>query len=321
LRRRRSPPAPATTRFRQTHSRRLQHDWAADVDISLVGPDGTIVELSTDNGGFGVNYGSGSNNCSGAATIFDDDAPVPITSGIAPFVGRFRPEGRLAAFNGKPLAGTWKLRVTDDDQALSGTFGCWRIESVECCANQPPANRPPLAKAKPLPASAPATSDSGADVALDGSESSDPDGDTLSFSWRDRGQEIATTATATVKLAAGAHSITLTVRDGRGGEATTEPQAILVTPRSGLRVTFIDPDSGSRGEYVRVTVIGAGFTPRSRIKLSGFDVTVLTTPISDIKLMGTVRIPQGTSTGPRDVVVTDPGGGTATLPNAFTIKP
>jgi subtilisin family serine protease/subtilisin-like proprotein convertase family protein len=300
---------------------RLQHDWAADMDISLVGPDGTTVELSTDNGGIGVNYGSGSNDCSGAAAIFDDSAPAPIASAVAPFVGRFRPEGRLAAFNGKPLAGTWKLRITDDDRVLSGVFGCWRIESAECCANQPPANRPPLAKAKSLPASTPATSDAGADVVLDGSESSDPDGDALSFSWRDQGREIATTATATVKLAAGAHSITLTVRDGRGGEATTEAQSITIAPRSGLRVTFIDPDSGSRGDHVRVSVIGSGFTNRSQIKLSGFDVTVSTTPVSDIKLMGTVRIPKGAATGRRDVIVTDPGGGMAVLADAFTVKP
>jgi subtilisin-like proprotein convertase family protein len=303
----------------------ILHGWTSDLDISLIHPDGTVVELSTDNGGSGVNYGSGANDCSGAFTIFDDDAPGPITLGVAPFVGRFRPEGRLAALNGKPLAGTWKLRITDDDAQISGVFGCWRIVSVDCCGTTPPppppANGAPVAVAKALPASVQATDDAGASIVLDGSESSDPDGDPLSYSWRDGGQEIATTAMATVKLAPGSHSIALTVRDGRGGEATTPPQTVVVTPRSALRVTFIAPDSGARGELVRVTVLGSGFTPQSQIKLSGSGVTVSTTPVSDIKLTGTIQISKGAATGRRDVMVTDPGSGTATLPGSFTIKP
>ncbi|HET7216803.1 MAG TPA: PKD domain-containing protein, partial [Vicinamibacterales bacterium] len=56
-------------------------------------------------------------------------------------------------------------------------------------------------------------------VTLDGTLSSDPDGDPLTFSWSgDFG--TATGATTSVELGPGIHTITLTVDDGRGGIAT-----------------------------------------------------------------------------------------------------
>ena len=50
-------------------------------------PDGTNVTLSVNNGGAGDNYGTGANDCAGAATTFDDEAGTPITAGTAPFCG------------------------------------------------------------------------------------------------------------------------------------------------------------------------------------------------------------------------------------------
>ena len=107
---------------------RLNHTFDADVDMFLVAPDGTTVELSTDNGGSGDNYGAGPNDCSGTFTVFDDSAATAITAGVAPFVGSFRPEQLLSTVNGKPSNGTWKLRVTDDEALLAGTVGCVQLE-------------------------------------------------------------------------------------------------------------------------------------------------------------------------------------------------
>jgi subtilisin-like proprotein convertase family protein len=117
---------------------RLNHTFDADLDIFLVGPDGTVVELSTDNGGSGDNYGSGPNDCTGAFTVFDDAAATPVTAGSAPFLGTFRPEGALAAFNSKPINGVWKLRITDDFSSDTGVLGCWQLEITSkpfvCCS-------------------------------------------------------------------------------------------------------------------------------------------------------------------------------------------
>lgn len=99
----------------------INHTYDADLDIYLVHPDGTIVELSTDNGGSGDNY---------IDTIFDDSASTPITSGSAPFTGRYRPESPLSVLNGKELAGTWKLRITDDASGDTGTLNYYQLHII-----------------------------------------------------------------------------------------------------------------------------------------------------------------------------------------------
>ncbi|MCF7922683.1 MAG: T9SS type A sorting domain-containing protein [Candidatus Marinimicrobia bacterium] len=53
-----------------------------------------------------------------------------------------------------------------------------------------------------------------ASVTLDGSASSDPDGNLLIYTWSENGSDIATGVDPTVTLAHGSHTITLTVSDG-----------------------------------------------------------------------------------------------------------
>jgi len=106
------------------------HPAASDLDVSLVGPDGTVVDLTSDNGGTGANYGAG---CTSEAdrTRFDDAGAVTITGSAAPFVGTFRPEQALGAFAGKagPGAanGVWRLRLADDTVGATGTLQCWTL--------------------------------------------------------------------------------------------------------------------------------------------------------------------------------------------------
>lgn len=107
---------------------RLNHAFVGDLDMFLVAPDGSAVELSTDNGTGGDNYGSGTNDCSGTFTVFDDSAATLITAGVPPYAGAFRPEQPLAALNGKSTKGTWKLRVTDDEAPDPGLVGCVQLE-------------------------------------------------------------------------------------------------------------------------------------------------------------------------------------------------
>lgn len=83
----------------------MTHTFDADLDVFLIGPDGTRVELFTDVGGNGDNFSN---------TTLDDEAATLITAGAAPFSGLFRPEGSLAAFDGGFANGTWTLEVIDD---------------------------------------------------------------------------------------------------------------------------------------------------------------------------------------------------------------
>jgi len=92
---------------------RLVHPRDGDLTIVLAGPDGTAVELSSENGGSGDDYGTGNYDCSGTFTVFDDESQTSITGAAAPFAGSLRPEQALAAFDGKEAQGNWTLRVED----------------------------------------------------------------------------------------------------------------------------------------------------------------------------------------------------------------
>ena len=81
------------------------------------------MELTTDNGAGGDNFGT---SCAGRTT-FDDAAALSIVGQTAPFAGTFRPEGALAALNGKSANGTWRLRITDDLGGDVGNLLCWSV--------------------------------------------------------------------------------------------------------------------------------------------------------------------------------------------------
>lgn len=80
-------------------------------------------------------------------------------------------------------------------------------------------NQPPIARAASTPTAVCAGS-SGGGVTLDGSASTDPNGDWLTYTWRENGAVVAGpsgSAIATVTLSLGTHHIELTVEDGKGG--------------------------------------------------------------------------------------------------------
>lgn len=70
----------------------------------------------------------------------------------------------------------------------------------------------------------------GVPVSLDGRNSTDPDGDTLSYAWNFGDGTTAAGSTASHTYpAAGTYTVTLTVRDGRGGVAT-DRLAVTIKP-------------------------------------------------------------------------------------------
>ncbi|MBD2446780.1 filamentous hemagglutinin N-terminal domain-containing protein [Nostoc sp. FACHB-152] len=83
------------------------HTWDSDLNVALISPQGTELNLFNNIGGSGDNFQD---------TVFDDIAANSIASSSAPFVGRYRPSGSggLAVFNGQNPAGTWRLNVTDN---------------------------------------------------------------------------------------------------------------------------------------------------------------------------------------------------------------
>jgi subtilisin-like proprotein convertase family protein len=106
---------------------RLDHSFDDDLSISLISPAGTEVDLSSGNGGAGDGYGSGTNDCSGTPTSFNDVAATSITEGTAPFAGSFAPEEPLSGFAGEDQQGGWVLRVADTAAGDTGTVGCVQL--------------------------------------------------------------------------------------------------------------------------------------------------------------------------------------------------
>ena len=69
----------------------ITHQYDQDLRFSLVGPDGTAVLLSANNGQSGQNYGTGCNSM----TVFSNDASSSIDAGLPPFLGIFAPDQPL----------------------------------------------------------------------------------------------------------------------------------------------------------------------------------------------------------------------------------
>jgi len=102
----------------------LTHSWVGDLVIDIIGPDGTRVRLAEHPGG----PDNSSNNLTN--TLFDDEAPTNIGAGSAPYSGSFRPQhDSLSRFDGKPLQGTWTLRVRDLFEGDTGSLVNWGTSS------------------------------------------------------------------------------------------------------------------------------------------------------------------------------------------------
>jgi len=97
----------------------LQHTYTADIDLFLRAPNGTVRELSTDNGG-------ASNG--GYLTIFRDGSTSITTTGFfAPFSNLAAPEVTMGNFGGTNAQGNWLLEVTDDLGGDDGKILGWGL--------------------------------------------------------------------------------------------------------------------------------------------------------------------------------------------------
>ncbi|MEK7833999.1 MAG: HYR domain-containing protein, partial [Acidobacteriota bacterium] len=136
------------------------------------------------------------------------------------------PSARTATLRLAPAsAGTFSnIQIKADD----GKGGTATSAAFSITVNEPaPGNQPPTANAGQLPATTEASSANGAFVTLNGS-GTDPDGDPVTFSWTDNGNVIAASATASVALGIGTHSIVLSVSDNKGAKTSTTAQTVIV---------------------------------------------------------------------------------------------
>lgn len=97
----------------------ISHPDDGQLDIYLVGSDGTEIELSTGNGSGGANY---------INTVFDDEAELSITQGSPPFMGTYKPEMPLSTYLGTNMNGDWMLKIYDSELEDEGVLANWCIE-------------------------------------------------------------------------------------------------------------------------------------------------------------------------------------------------
>jgi subtilisin-like proprotein convertase family protein len=130
----------------------MTHTFVGDLGIFLIGPSGQVLELVTNVGGGGDNFSN---------TIFTDNSGVFINSGTPPFIGSYRPEGRVTSitppysnapalgthtfantYNGTNADGTWILHINDLLAADIGELISWSI-SFNLNGTAPTANAGP----------------------------------------------------------------------------------------------------------------------------------------------------------------------------------
>lgn len=118
---------------------KLEHTWPEDLDVFLISPSGTRIELFSDICG-------GSPDWAQANTGFTlaQSASTLIGETCAPGQGTYRPEGSLDALIGQSSNGTWTLQVTDDTLQDAGILHGWglRVRHNGCVTPVPPTNTP-----------------------------------------------------------------------------------------------------------------------------------------------------------------------------------
>ena len=121
----------------------IEHDQPSNLEVTLTSPAGTVVTLTSDNGGIFEDVFNG--------TMWDDDAdpdgqvPYSTNDGLvtdhdytSSVAASLVPEEAMGAFIGENPNGTWTLTINDDDEGTGGTLNDWGL-ILETAASTPPA--------------------------------------------------------------------------------------------------------------------------------------------------------------------------------------
>ncbi len=124
----------------------ITHSFAADLEVTIQSPAGTIVTLTTDNGAGNDNVFNG--------TVWDDDAnpggqvPYTTNNGMVTdhayvnltLASPLAPEEPLGAFIGEDPNGTWTITVSDDLAGDGGSLDSWSLDLTTATCTPPNAD-------------------------------------------------------------------------------------------------------------------------------------------------------------------------------------
>jgi gliding motility-associated-like protein len=96
----------------------ISHGNVSELDVALKAPDGTVIDLTSGNGGNGINY---TNTC------FVVSGAPSIKSGTAPFTGNYLPEQPFSNVSASNITGNWGLVVKDTKADGNGLLRGWSL--------------------------------------------------------------------------------------------------------------------------------------------------------------------------------------------------
>ncbi|MFV2055649.1 MAG: proprotein convertase P-domain-containing protein, partial [Thiohalomonadales bacterium] len=119
----------------------LSHPDLSELQLSLVSPAGTVVDLVSRISpsiltGAAMGVSTNPESIDGGITpaaslqpaVFDDENSQLIGNGSAPYIGRWKPASPLDVFDGEDAVGRWKLQVFDYVSGNTGTVEAWSLE-------------------------------------------------------------------------------------------------------------------------------------------------------------------------------------------------
>jgi len=163
-------------------------------------------------------------------------------------------------------------------------------------------------------------------IFFNGSGSTDPDGDPLTYLWNFGDGNVGSAMNPShIYTSDGTYNVTLEATDIEGMADISSTTAMISSQgNTNLTITQISPNSMIKGQTITITISGTGFESDASVKFGGakWVPTTISTTIIDTQ---TIKIDVIRSTaGPNkdfvyDVLVTNLIGDSFTLPESFTV--